>query len=594
MAIMVNQVGYEAAASHKKAVADRPGSYALKNAAGEVLWQGQTGEAVSDPLCGEPLYPLDFGSVGAPGKYHLESAGGEKSDTFAIDRDVLAGVHNAMIKALYFQRCGCALEEKYAGPYVHAVCHTQDSEVYGEPGHMLKAQGGWHDAGDYGRYITPAAVTVGHLLYAYRLYPVAFKEQLNIPESGNGSPDVLNECRYELEWMLKMQREDGGVYHKLTAWKHADFIMPEEDKDTFYAYSVSSLATADFCACMALAARVYRSSSSASGREEKEFSLRLEEAARRAWKWLRENPEPLLFANPEGSNTGEYGDATDADERLWAAAEMMTLEAWLKEDTREYREELRRILDTGLAVTDFGWTDVAGFAAMAVLTDSGAAKAAGEEIVQRFRTAVLAEADRLAALGEHNAFGMAMGARDFCWGSNMVVTNRGILLALACKVLENEGETVWTQQEIASADASMTGAGAADEAASARKEAPPRDRNTASRIARYEEVMQAQIDYLLGKNITGYSFVTGFGEHAYRHPHLRTTAADGIDDPMAGWVSGGPNGKPGDELAIKMIPAGTPPMKCYLDREECYSLNEMTIYWNSSAVFVTAYLRSRI
>lgn len=593
MAIMVNQVGYEAAASHKKAVADRPGSYALKNAAGEVLWQGQTGEAVSDPLCGETLYPLDFGSVGAPGKYHLESADGEKSDTFAIDRDVLAGVHNAMIKALYFQRCGCALEEKYAGPYVHAACHTQDSEVYGEPGHMLKAQGGWHDAGDYGRYITPAAVTVGHLLYADWLYTAAFKEQLNIPESGNGLPDVLNECRYELEWMLKMQREDGGVYHKLTAWKHADFIMPEKDKDTFYAYSVSSLATADFCACMALAARVYRGTTE-SGREEKEFSLRLEEAARRAWKWLRENPEPLLFANPEGSNTGEYGDATDADERLWAAAEMMTLEAWLKEDTREYREELRRILDTGLAVTDFGWTDVAGFAAMAVLTDPGAAKAAGEEIVQRFRTAVLAEADRLAVLGGHNAFGMAMETGDFCWGSNMVVTNRGILLALACKVLENEGETVWTQQEIASADSSMTGAGAADEAASARKEAPSRNRSAASRIARYEEVMQAQIDYLLGKNITGYSFVTGFGEHAYRHPHLRTTAADGIDDPMAGWVSGGPNGKPGDELAIKMIPAGTPPMKCYLDREECYSLNEMTIYWNSSAVFVTAYLRSRI
>lgn len=556
MAIMVNQVGYEAAVSHKKAVADRPGSYVLKNAAGEILWQGQAGEAVSDPLCGETLYPLDFGSVQAPGKYHLESAAGEKSDTFTIDRDVLAGVHNAMIKALYFQRCGCALEEKYAGPYVHAACHTGDSEVYGEPEHMLKAQGGWHDAGDYGRYITPAAVTIGHLLYAYWLYTMAFQEQLNIPESGNGLPDVLNECRYELEWMLKMQREDGGVYHKLTAWSHADFIMPQEDKDLFYAYAVSSLATADFCACMALAARVYRGSSTA-GKEEKEFSLRLEAAARRAWKWLAENPEPLLFTNPQGSNTGEYGDTTDADERLWAAAEMMALAAWLKEDTREYREELCRILDTGLAVTDFGWTDVAGFAALAVLTDIDAAKAAGEETVQRLQTAVLEEADRLAALGEHNAFGMAMGAGDFCWGSNMVVTNRGILLALACKVLEIQED------------------------------------GTAGRVARYEEVMQAQIDYLLGKNITGYSFVTGFGEHAYRHPHLRTTAADGIDDPMAGWVSGGPNGKPGDELAIRMIPAGTPPMKCYLDREECYSLNEMTIYWNSSAVFVTAYLRQK-
>lgn len=585
MAMMVNQVGYEAMACRKKAVVNRPGSYVLKNAAGAILWQGQTGVAVSDSLCGETLYPLDFGSVHTPGKYYLESFDGDKSDTFTIDRDVLEGVHNAMIKALYFQRCGCALEEKYAGPYIHAACHTEDSEVYGEPGHMIKAQGGWHDAGDYGRYITPAAVTIGHLLYAYWLNTMAFKEQLNIPESGNGMPDVLNECRYELEWMLKMQREDGGVYHKLTAWSHADFVMPEEDKDTFYAYSVSSLATADFCACMALAARVYRGSS-ASGMEEKEFSLRLESAARRAWKWLTENQEPLLFTNPEGSNTGEYGDGADADERLWAAAEMMTLAAWRQEDAREYVEELRRIMDTGLAVTDFGWTDVAGFAAMAVLTDFGAAKAAGEETVQRFRTAVLAEADRLAALGERNAFGMAMGAEDFCWGSNMVVTNRGILLALACRVLEMGGREADRPQT----ETHQTGiVQPSDETAGML----PGDSETARRIARYEEVIQAQVDYLLGKNITGYSFVTGFGEHAYRHPHLRTTAADGIDDPMAGWVSGGPNGKPGDELAIKMIPAGTPPMKCYLDREECYSLNEMTIYWNSSAVFVTGYLRQK-
>lgn len=561
MAIMVNQVGYEAAASHKLAVADTPGSYVLKNAAGEVLWQGRTGEAVQDPLCGETLYPLDFGSVQTPGKYVLEDAQGAGSDAFEIGRDVLAGVHNAMIKALYFQRCGCALEERYAGPYVHGACHTADSQIYGEEGQTLKARGGWHDAGDYGRYITPAAVAVGHLLYAYWLFPAAFKEELNIPESGNGVPDVLNECRYELEWMLKMQLEDGGVYHKLTAWRHADFIMPEEDKDTFYAYPISSLAVADFCACMALAARVYHRVN------EKEFAAQMDAAARRAWQWLMRNPQPLLFTNPEGSNTGDYRDTTDADERLWAAAEMMRLADWRREDTREYVDVMRRILDTGLEVTDFGWTDVAGFAAMAVLTDPR--RAAGEEITQNFRSAVLAEADRLARLGKHNAFGMAMGAGDFCWGSNMVVTNRGILLALACEILRLRG----------------------DEAFGDRK--TTQNPETASRIAVYREVIQAQIDYLLGKNITGYSFVTGFGDHAYRYPHLRTTAADGIDEPMAGWVAGGPNGKPGDELAIRMIPKGTPPMKCYLDREECYSLNEMTIYWNSSAVFVTAYLRQR-
>ena len=562
MTIMVNQVGYEADAASKKGVVSQPGSYTLKNAGGDTVWQGQTGEATADPLCGESLYPLDFGSVQTAGKYYLESAEGERSDSFVIGKDVLKGVHNAMIKALYFQRCGCALEEKYAGPYTHAACHMADSRIYGEPGQCFEARGGWHDAGDYGRYITPAAVTIGHLLYAYWLYTMAFAEQLNIPESGNGVPDVLNECRYELEWMLKMQREDGSVYHKLTAWRHADFIMPEEDKDTFYAYPVSSLAVADFCACMALAARVYHQV------DEKEFAAQLDAAARRAWRWLMENPKPLLFTNPEGSNTGDYRDTTDVDERLWAAAEMMRLASWRGEDIREYVDVLRQILDSGLEVTDFGWTDVAGFAAMTVLTDPR--KAAGEEITQIFRSAVLTEADRLVCLAKQNAFGMAMGVGDFCWGSNMVVTNRGILLALACEILGSRE----------------------DEALGDGKTA--QNAETASRIAAYQEVVQAQIDYLLGKNITGYSFVTGFGDHAYRYPHLRTTAADGIDEPMAGWVSGGPNGKPGDELAIRMIPAGTPPMKCYLDREECYSLNEMTIYWNSSAVFVTAYLRSKV
>lgn len=549
MAIMVNQVGYEAVTATKRAVVSQPGSYALRSVTGKTVWEGETGAAIEDPLCGETLYSVDFGSVQEAGRYYLEGAG-EKSDAFAVGRDVLAGVHNAMIKALYYQRCGCALEEKYAGPYVHAACHMADSEVYGESGHMLKAQGGWHDAGDYGRYITPGAVAVAHLLYAYKLYPQAFAEELNIPESGNGVADVLNECRYELEWMLKLQRQDGGVYHKLTAWSHAPFIMPEEDADPFYAFAVSSLAVADFCACMALAARVYDCVDS-------EFAGQMEAAARLAWRWLTENPQPVMFHNPKGSNTGEYGDRSDADERLWAAAEMMLLASWRREDTQEYVTELRRILATGLSLTDFGWTDVAGFAAMAVLTDSE--KTAGEETTQIFRSAVLAEADRLAALRTGNAFGMAMGVRDFCWGSNMVVTNRGILLALAIRTLETDGTM---------------------------------EADAASRIASYQETIWAQIDYLLGRNITGYSFVTGYGEHAYRHPHLRTTEADGIDEPMAGWVSGGPNGRPGDELGIREIPAGTPPMKCYLDRMECYSLNEITIYWNSSAVFVTAYLRS--
>ena len=98
-----------------------------------------------------------------------------------------------------------------------------------------------------------------------------------------------------------------------------------------------------------------------------------------------------------------------------------------------------------------------------------------------------------------------------------------------------------------------------------------------------------QLHYLLGRNALDISYVTGFGEHAFRNPHNRPTFADGIDLPMPGWVSGGPYKAPCDPAAIAAIPKGTPPMKCYVDDVGSYSTNEITIYWNSPAVFMTAF-----
>jgi len=534
--IMLNQVGYTLNQS-KIAVVTTPGAYQVKNDKGEVVLNLGTKAAVQDPLCRETLYKLDFSKVTVPGSYKLVSQYNEESYSFVVGEDVYADVHNAMIKALYFQRCGCALEEKYAGVFKHAVCHKDMVSLWGDKAQKFECMGGWHDAGDYGRYITPAAVTVAHLLYAYEKYPAAFKEELNIPETGNGIADVLNECRYELEWMLKMQREDGGVYHKLTSQFHVDFIMPEEDLAPFYAYNVSSMAVADFCACMALGARVYKACDAA-------FAGRLAAAAKKAWSWLEANSDMLLFKNPENSGTGEYDDITDKDERLWAAVEMFYLAASLGEAVDKYKESAIVILKEGIPLVDFGWTDVAGFASLAILGD--AQKLMGEEAYDICKTAVLVEAQRLLELCKENAFDLGMNDRDFVWGSNMVITNRGILWCLAYELTGEEN---------------------------------------------YVEAIQAHVDYLLGKNILNYSYVTGFGENAYRHPHSRPMHADGIDEPIPGWVSGGPNGNPCDPDALREIPAGSAPMKCYVDIMESYSTNEMTIYWNSSAVYVTAFLR---
>ncbi len=97
------------------------------------------------------------------------------------------------------------------------------------------------------------------LLLLYEDYPKDFQKRTwNIPESVNKTPDLLDEIRYNLEWMLAMQAKDGGVYHKLTSLHHAKFVMPHEDSPERYAIGKSTAAALDFAAVMAMASRVYK------------------------------------------------------------------------------------------------------------------------------------------------------------------------------------------------------------------------------------------------------------------------------------------------------------------------------------------------
>ena len=542
MAVLCNQVGYLpqgrktavlTVGEHFKVIQADPGQDD-----GKVVMEGDARDAGVDAASGDRVHVADFSRITQEGTYYVQNESGERSHYFRIGQDVYRALQRDMTKALYYQRCGCGLQEAYAGVYKHPVCHAHKAALWTDHSVEKEVSGGWHDAGDYGRYISPAAVAVGHVLYAYLLFPDSFKDSLNIPESGNGVPDVLNECRYELEWMLKMQDEEGGAYHKLTSERHADFIMPEEDHAQFYLFPVSSMATADYAASMALASRVYRA-------YDGDFADRLHEAAVRAYGWLERYPEYVGFMNPESCNTGEYDDVCDLDERLWAAAEMLVTTG-----EQKYQEQVDRLLKENLTKTDFGWTDVSGFAALAILTDES--HRASAESAADLRGAVLAEADRLVAVAEQSGYGVAMEPEDYVWGSNMVVLNRGMLLVLAALLMEQEDK-----------------------------------KNT------YEQTALAQLDYLLGMNAVDYSYVTGYGERAYRNPHNRPTECDGIELPMPGWVSGGPFKTPCDEVGREHIPEGTPPMKCYLDHAACYSLNEITIYWNTPAVFVAAYFNGK-
>ena len=543
MGIYVNQVGYMPGES-KIAVSTAPCSFQIiKTADQKCAFDGVSTDAGFDAASGEQTYHIDFSGLTTPGTYYILSGTGEKSPSFAIDKDVYKKVKKDMMKAFYFQRCGCALTAEYAGEYTHAACHTNpaifltDYINKTENPQTFDMTGGWHDAGDYGRYSTAAAVALAHLLYAYELFPKSLQDELTIPESGNGIPDILNECLYELKWLMKMQSPDGGVYHKLTAFSHAPFIMPEDDHDPFLIYPVSSMAVADFAAIMCVASRVYAPFAP-------DFAGKALAAAEKSFAWLLANPY-ISFHNPKGGNTGEYDDVCDLDERMWAAAEILRTSDKYNETALEL---LKGYAASDIGKTDFGWTDVSGLALLSVLSDKE--NKAGEELKKLFNNFLYEGADALLAKVKTSGYLLGMEADDFVWGSNMVVCNRSMLFILAALYADDEKATA------------------------------------------YKDAALSHLHYLLGRNALNISYVTGNGENAYKNPHSRPTFADGIELPMPGWVSGGPFKTPCDPKAIELIPAGTPPMKCYVDEIESYSTNEITIYWNSPAVFMCAYFET--
>ena len=239
--IFVDQAGYYPD-SRKIAVMNFPcESFRIIDGGGVCRYEGKAELFGYDENSGDTVYRGDFSDFEENGTYRVIS-GNERSAEFSIAENVYDKVFGDVLKAFYYLRCGCGLEEKYAGVYKHGKCHVSPALLYDDKKTELDVSGGWHDAGDYGRYVTVGACAAAHLLYAYKMFPSAFENRrLNIPESG--MPDILSECRCELEWLMKMQREDGGVYHKVTTERHAPFVMPEDDNGQLYVFAVSSSAT---------------------------------------------------------------------------------------------------------------------------------------------------------------------------------------------------------------------------------------------------------------------------------------------------------------------------------------------------------------
>jgi len=538
--IKVDQVGYLPTEPKVAMVAARTaiGTFVVRRfGSREIVLRGKLSAPAADTSSGDSVQTADFSSVKREGRFYVEVPGVGVSWSFAIAPNVYARAFYLALRSFYGQRCGTAVDlgPEFPG-YKHDACHTENAfhGTSGKGGVKASGNKGWHDAGDYGRYVVNSGLSTGTLLWTYEIFADRVKSvRLNIPESDNGSPDILNEIRWNLDWMLSMQDEDGGVFHKQTSERFCDFVMPEKDGLVSFVIGTgrepykSSCATADFSAVMAIAARTYRPFDAA-------YAVTALDSARRAFAWVEKNP-CILFTNPGGIGTGAYGDRDCADEILWAAAEL-----WRTTRDGAYRQYFLDHYSTQLpaisASSPPAWPSVGPVALWTYLLGGGTGEAA-----EAIRKASVSAADQIVSRTAADGYRTSLRTSDYIWGSNSVAANYGLQLLVA---------------------------------------------NALRPDPRYREAAADNLHYLLGRNTFSLSWVTQVGANPFRHPHHRPSGADQNPEPWPGLLSGGPNARRQDP-AMKGLP-DVPPARMYVDDQESYASNEVAINWNAPLVFLLA------
>lgn len=543
--IVLNQVGFYPALPKIAVVMNAPEAtdfYLLSHNKKDTVYRGQLQPPVPSAYSSNIVRVADFSDFREPGVYIITVKNMAATHPFSINKNVLHQVSTAALKAFYYQRSNVALEEKYAGqwkrpaghPDTGVLIHASAADQNRPEGFIISSAGGWYDAGDYNKYIVNCGITTGTLLSAYEDFPAYYRSlPLLIPETGNGVPDILNEVVYNLRWMLTMQDpNDGGVYHKCTNAAFDGVVMPGVTRLPRYVVQKSTAATLDFAAVMAQAARVYKEFKS----EFPGLSDSCLKAATQAWAWSVNNP--AVIYNQEEMNrqfspaisTGAYGDKNVSDEWFWAAAEL-TITTGRIQYINHPNAATRFSMDIP------AWNKVNMLGVYSILRNKKRFTKTHVD-TEKLQTELLAFAGRLIN-GGNAAFKTMMGqtVRDFIWGSNAVAMNQGMLLIKVFRLTNDR---------------------------------------------KYLEAAMSNLDYVLGRNATGYCFVTGMGHTSPMHIHHRPSRADGIPAPVPGLLAGGPNPGRQDKCNYRF----TEPETAYTDEECSYASNEIAINWNAPLVYV--------
>ena len=502
------------------------------------VFSGTLSAAATWTASEESVKLADFSSVKTPGDYLVRVEGVNDSYPFTIANDVYSALTAASIKAFYFNRNSAELLATHAGVFARPLGHA-DTLVLVHPsaasaarpaGTVISSPKGWYDAGDYNKYIVNSGIATYSLLAAYEHFPQIFNSQnLNIPESGNAIPDLLDETLWNLEWMLSMQDpNDGGVYHKLTNKNFDGTVMPHRATSERYVVQKTTAATLDFAAVMATASRVLAQYET----QLPGMSAKMLAAAESAWAWAVANPG-ITYKQPDDIKTGEYGDGNLADEFAWAAAEL-----YITSKKDDYYTAMK---PTETFATVPSWADVRGLGWISLAHHRQSLTAIADK--QLIANRIDGLANDLQTTWAASPYRVTMQKDDFVWGSNSVALGQAMVLV--------QGYRLNGKRE-------------------------------------YLDAAQAMLDYVLGRNATDMSFVTGYGDKATMHPHHRPSEADGIAEPIPGFIAGGPQPGQQDKSGCNVPYPSTIAAKSYLDDWCSYASNEIAINWNAPLVYVSA------
>lgn len=567
--VAVNQTGYLPEAEKYGMIAaaqEGSASWALVDAnMGETVLDGTTTGAAFDPASGDDVQVADFSAWTTPGAYRLVIDGVE-SVPFEIGGSVYDRLKIDALRYFYLNRSGIPLAETYAGQWARPAGHLTDNDVTCFKGtdtggrtfdgcdYTIDGSGGWYDAGDYGKYVVNGGISVWTLMNLYERFPAAIPDgALNIPESGDGVPDILDEAHWEMEWLLRMQVPDGDplagfAFHKLhdRTWAGMPVMPPTEyDNDNThasqsrgrYVYIPTTAATLNLAASAAQCARIWQDIAP-------DFASQCLAAAEKAWQAATTH-DVILATDTPGAGGGAYGDGSVSDEFFWAAAELFTTtgEQVYLDYVRESPHFVRLVGPQNGAASSMGWADTA---ALGTITLAMVPNTLPAEDVAALRDLIVRAADGYIERVQTGGYRVPLEANQYYWGSSSSVLNNAIIMALAYD---------------------FTG------------------------DAAYLDGVAESMDYLLGRNALARSYVSGYGEVAMEHPHHRFWGNQGrYPPPPPGVVAGGPNGDPSDPTALAELDPDVGPAKRYVDLIGSWSTNEVTINWNAPLAWVVTYL----